>query len=113
MSRPWRLDHVAVIEAAVRSVGAWCLYLSVSSSADDTDDIACAAPYLDSIDGEAWFRLSTGEPLYVFGEEADLRRMFEATVGDDGPTATNRYDGPARVYAMLVSPTDGVMTENT
>lgn len=51
---------------------------------------------------------------YVFFDtEAELDDAFDLTVGDDGPTPSNRYDGEARVYALTCSNTGQILTENT
>lgn len=70
-----------------------------------------AAPYLDLsinhqifIDGHAWL---------LFDSEEEMITYYNQTVGDDGPTVSNKYEGKATVYALTCSPTGGLLNENT
>ena len=83
--------------------------LYLSHSAGDYTELASATHTLsqldqvDLLDGKIWLTFPTyAAALDVFG----------GIVGDDGPTHTNSYDGPGRVYALLAGP-DGLITENT
>jgi hypothetical protein len=44
--------------------------------------------------------------------EEEVYDLFNRIVGDDGPTELNKYDGPARVHALVCGP-NGFETENT
>jgi hypothetical protein len=57
-----------------------------------------------SIDGERYFLFETEEAMLA---------AYDATVGDDGPTAANAYDGSASIYALTCSPAGELLTENT
>lgn len=44
-------------------------------------------------------------------EERDA--LYNQTVGDDGPTEANPYNGPCRVYALTISADGEFLNENT
>ena len=68
-----------------------------------------AAPYLFDEEGCKYLQIvADGQGYLVCESTAELERLFDLTVGDDGPTSTNSYDGPVRVYALT---SDG--NENT
>lgn len=106
------LDWVASVEAVARGAGKPVVYLSTSSSCNDSDEVRKAAPYLDD---DSLLELVAGKGCVslVCEDMDEARDLFGQTVGDDGPTGTNPYNGPARVFAMLVCPVKGVLTENT
>jgi len=106
----------AILTYVCRSSGKWGLYISFDPSLP-TEEIAKAAPYLgeesDLDIGDRLTILGEGQGTLLFDTYAEMRRHFNMTVGDDGPTSTNSYDGEARVYALTCSPTEGLQTENT
>lgn len=71
-------------------------------------------PPLEARRAAPWLPPGTlpGSGVAVFDTQQAAEEAFWATVGDDGPTKTNPYSGPAKVYACLVGP-DGLMSENT
>jgi hypothetical protein len=75
------------------------------------DEIAKAAPYLD-LASDAQL-LCDGEGFLLFDTEEELERAYRRTVGDDGPTPENPYDGPMRVYALTCFPDGELRNENT
>jgi hypothetical protein len=44
--------------------------------------------------------------------EYEWDNVFDQVIGDNGPTNLNHYEGPARVYALVIGP-NGMETENT
>jgi len=38
---------------------------------------------------------------------------YYRTVGDDGPTKLNDYNGPCRIYALTCDPFGQLLNENT
>lgn len=84
------------------------LYLSTSSSLQWGEP--GPVPFLGStelaeLSGRGWL-------MILCKSKIQARALFEQIIGDDGPTATNPYDGPHRVYAYLTGPRGGI-TENT
>ena len=74
-------------------------------------EIKKAAPYLNFsvnhqifVDGQAWL---------LFDSEEEMVVCYDKTVGDDGPTKLNKYEGKATVYALTCSPTGELLNENT
>ncbi len=96
----------------------WGLYFSISfipgepGCEDITwDEVHKAAPYLSVRDTD--IQVLADGCGYVFGTEAEVQQLYDLTVGDDGPTKLNPYNGPARVYALTCGPNGDFMNENT
>ena len=53
-----------------------------------------------------------GEGFSIFDTEEEMEAFYDMIVGDDGPTKSNPYNGPIRVYALTCGPS-GLMNENT
>jgi len=53
-----------------------------------------------------------GEGFSIFDTEEEMDAFYDLIVGDDGPTKSNPYNGPIRVYALTCGP-NGLMNENT
>ena len=51
--------------------------------------------------------------MLTFDTEKEMEKHYDLTVGDDGPTKYNSYDGECRVYALTCSNTGELLTENT
>ena len=51
--------------------------------------------------------------IIICDDEAEMYRLFNMTVGDDGPTATNLYEGPANVFACTCNAAGEILGENT
>lgn len=105
-------NHVLLTRTAAH-LGRWCVYLSIPT--DDVPEAVKAAPCLKDLDhpGDMIDAVVNGRAFLSYWDEADAREAFNTVVGDDGPTKTNPYDGPCRIYACLISPTSGIVTENT
>jgi hypothetical protein len=54
-----------------------------------------------------------GTCIVLFDTEEELLYAYNRTVGDDGPTKLNPYNGPARVYARTCDQDGNLITENT
>jgi hypothetical protein len=76
----------------------------------DLSGLNSPVPFLH-IDERLQLRLD-GWLLLLLDTEDAARLLFDQVVGDDGPTQSNSYTGPHRVYAYLAGP-DGGITENT
>lgn len=94
----------------------WGLYLAVPANWDDVvpsrqNELQKAVPYLNR---DQVFELLLQGSVYLFCDsEEECYRYYEQTVGDDGPTETNPYDGPVRVYALTCDPNGELQAENT
>lgn len=53
-----------------------------------------------------------GEGFSIFDTKEEMEAFYDMIVGDDGPTKSNPYNGPIRVYALTCGP-NGLMNENT
>lgn len=76
---------------------------------DHLVEVVKAAPYLKDY-VQAQF---DGSAYMLFKDEREMMRYYRRTVGDDGPTKQNPYDGPARVYALTCGADGELQTENT
>ena len=72
-----------------------------------------AAPYLTYDDNETMQAVFDGNAIIVCDSDKERDRLYNLTVGDDGPTKTNSYDGPVRVYALTIDRTGQTLNENT
>lgn len=86
------------------------MFINFGSGAD-WDEVCLAAPYLKC--EKLWQVQFAGVAYLFFDSEEELDRYYNKTVGDDGPTETNSYDGPVRVYALTCDPSGSLMNENT
>lgn len=70
-----------------------------------------AAPYLQ---GEKFMQIvANGCGFLFFNTEKEMDKYFNMTVGDDGPTSVNSYNGTVRVYAITCDNKGNLMSENT
>lgn len=108
------LSWCEITDELAKAMRKWVLYLSCSNAADDPLEaipgLRDAAPI--GLSDSQIMELYLGQIWITFDNEADALAAFGRVVGDDGPTKTNPYDGPTRVYAMLSGPAGGI-TENT
>jgi hypothetical protein len=74
-------------------------------------EICEAAPYLNLYKHEQV--LMDGHGWILFDSENKMLDCYNRTVGDDGPTNLNPYNGNATVYALTCSPTGELLNENT
>ena len=113
------MEALTAVDLAViycKAVGKYMLYINfMYPDIDDMDpshelhELHHACPLLVDanmqvyVDGEAYFEFDTKE---------EVEKAFDLCVGDDGPTKTNPYRGPVRVYALTIGP-NGTLDENT
>lgn len=83
------------------------------------DDVTLAAPYLalgfqgGAFDSSICQIQVDGYGILLFETEDEVNRYYDMTVGDDGPTQSNPYNGPVRIYALTCSDRGILMRENT
>lgn len=111
-----------VIEAAAKGLKKWCLYLSFHSVQlvrqgavrSNEEAILKAAPCLQELGPfDLTSFILVGGGILVFPSETAARKAYSSTVGEDGPTKTNPYKGPVKVYACLCGPDGKIRTENS
>jgi hypothetical protein len=106
---------VELFQAYCGMARVWGLYISFVnppevSFEDAPGELAKAVPYFDELTTQAW---CNGQAFLVFDSEQEMRKYYNNTVGEDGPTASNPYDGPARAYALAIGTDGKALTENT
>lgn len=72
-----------------------------------------AAPYLTYDDNETMQAVFDGHAIVVCETDKERDKLYDMTVGDDGPTKTNSYDGSVRVYALTIDRNGQTLNENT
>lgn len=94
------VDDFDLLVAASRGLGKPVLYVSFDGDLP-WEEVGKAAPYLLDEDGSfRWPQiLADGRGYIACDSVEECARLFGLTVGDEGPTPSNPYDGPARVYA--------------
>jgi hypothetical protein len=100
-------------QQTAKSLNKWCLFISFTGNTDRADhrEMRKAVPYLDYVDAT---KLYCGQQLFlVCDDKKECHKLFDQTVGDDGPTLTNSYNGYARVYAEIIGPDGKSRGENT
>ncbi len=108
------LDQFAVLSAVAKGLGKWCMYVGVPYSIEQEAEVLKAAPCLRNLDPFDRDRLfEDGGGILAFDSEAECNEAFESTVGEDGPTKTNPYDGEVKVFATTCDPKGRGMQENT
>ena len=104
------LNHTQTLQQLCMSSSKWGMYFNICPSHPLTD-VPRAAPWLSLQDHS---QTICDENSYVlFDSEEEMLSVYEQTVGDDGPTESNAYNGPVRVYALTCDPTGQMMNENT
>lgn len=106
-----KLEMIAVLQLLCKSTKKWGVYISFSTEYNAFLDIVKAAPYL-SLSDDAQI-IGDGCGIILCDTEAEADAVFWSTVGDDGPTKTNKYDGPLKVYALTCNPRGALLNENT
>ena len=100
-----------VVALLAKATGKYCLYISWDEDQLLKEDVVPSAPYIDLIDQPQIF--CDGEAIVLCETEEEAWKYYHLTVGDDGPTKENSYDGPIRTYALLCGPDGKMWTENT
>lgn len=114
-----KLSLMKTIEYFCKQQKVWGVYISYALQPDGEDsdswikneeELYKAAPYLNR---DKDYQLIFDEGGFILCDsEEEAFNVFDQTVGDDGPTKLNKYNGPMRVYAIVAGPR-GFETENT
>lgn len=107
------LSVSSLAQEHARLSGKCVLFLAFPPPSADYDytEVFKAVPYLNIKDHGQM--VIDGYGFVVCDSEAEMVDFYQQTVGDDGPTATNLYDGPARVYALTIDRDGQLQNENT
>lgn len=103
------LDHVKALQRLCESTGKWGIYIGFAD-VEDWHEVLKAAPYLTVDDAQV---LADGSAYILFDTEEEMVAHYGMTVGDDGPTKANPYNGPAKVFALTCNPMGETLYENT
>ena len=110
-----------ITQAIAKANEKWVLYILFSVEyGEDTlaeqAELEKAAPYLKTLretDYPAYHHLrSEGRAWFVFDTELECYGYFHQTVGDNGPTNINDYNGSCKVFAMTCDPFGELQNEN-
>lgn len=103
------LTTIEAMQALAKALNKYCMFIGFDD--DNFDEINKAAPYLDLYSHGQVF--VDGNAILVFDSQQEMKDHYQLTVGDDGPTGANPYDGSARVYALTCGPDGELLSENT
>ena len=100
------------IQKLARVLAKPCMYISFIAG-DFVSGISSirAAPYLSL--KEHGQLITEGEGILIFEDNAEMEHYYKMTIGDDGPTELNPYNGIYRVYALCCSADGEFLYENT
>ena len=102
-------DWTRVVSLVAAGANQFVVYMSTSEQ--DPNALLGPAPFLSN---EELNHLAYKGSLYLlFPRGEDAYNTFHQVVGDDGPTRTNPYNGPVKVYACVCGPDGKITTENT
>lgn len=107
------MKFLSQVKAACHLAGAlqkWVLYISFDPGYMP-EEILKAAPYLNS--DEHLQILMDGVAIIICESAEECNLLYQQTVGDDGPTKTNTYNGPCHVYALTIDSDGQARNENT
>lgn len=106
------LNSMDLFTAHCGATKRWGMMISFIPPQEDEewDGFRLACPYHGELSVQ---HMCDGEAFLFFDTEVEMRSYYERTVGEDGPTATNPYKGPFRVWAMTCGPDGRARSENT
>lgn len=101
------LGDLELLQALSRSLGKPVIYVKIPEPPEDfleyqdfVKELEKSAPFLFEKDVDVVDFITRGHGYVVCDDLAELNKVFDGTVGPDGPTETNSYDGPVRVYLL-------------
>lgn len=104
------LSETEVFKTLCKLSNKWGMYIGFIEQ-ENIAEVTEAAPYLDFDKHSEIF--TDGRGWILFNSEEEMLNCYENTVGDDGPTELNPYNGKVSVYALTCSPEGQLMNENT
>ena len=118
------LTLIAVLQKLCKTTNKWGMFISIHERDEIDYEKECAsdaAPYL-KISQEGPFQENDGANLqiiadnvgyFLFDTKEEMGDYFWQTVGNDGPTKSNHYEGNISIYALTCSPEGQTLNENT
>jgi hypothetical protein len=111
------LDQTDTMSELCKATGKWGMFVSFDDDVGDLNELKQAAPWLcDDVGNfldDAMQLIADGMGFLLFDSQEEMEAIYAATVGDDGPTELNPYDGPVTVYATMCGPDGKFRNENT
>lgn len=109
---------IELMQIVCRHEKKWGLFIDFAFSddasyEDELDQVKGTAPWFFELKRNEILYWNDGGTVVLFNSEAELNIAFDNTVGDDGPTITNKYSGPGSAYALTCGPDGGLINENT
>jgi hypothetical protein len=104
------IDDHRLMEKYCETTGKYILYIHLLVDEHPPEEYIKAAPWLKL--HEHFNVFMEGYGYFEFDTEEEMYAVYNQTVGDDGPTKLNPYNGPARIYALTCGPR-GLQNENT
>jgi hypothetical protein len=101
-----------ILSYMARKKGKPGMYLHVLIEEPTQKDLREAAPWMDE-DLHAALILGRGEAYVFFDSREEMEWCYGQTVGPDGPTLHNPYNGLCRIYAVTADATGRLHSENT
>ena len=102
------------LAAAAKGLGKWCIYVGIHYTIEEEAEILKAAPWLTKLDSfDLTGFIMDGGGIIAFNSEQEMLDAYENTVGEDGPTKTNSYDGPVHIYCLTCDSKGHLQNENT
>jgi len=108
-----KLEISEAMQVVARSLEKPCILLHFPSDWEsfDLSEILEAAPYLNWEEHSQMIADEVG--IIVCDSYEEMQRLYKLTVGDDGPTKTNPYNGKARIHALTCNAQGELENENT
>jgi hypothetical protein len=113
------LTNTKLLEAYCKASGKYGVFISfIWNETDNLNEIYKAAPYLNTENSNDFLHnisqiLCDNQGFIICDTREEMERYYNLTVGDDGPTTLNDYNGPCKIYALTCSPENGLENENT
>lgn len=103
------------MQVLAKATGKYCMYISIYVHDIPLelqfDEMTKAAPYLNFDEHTQILCEETG--ILMFDTREEMDKYYKMTIGDDGPTELNKYDGLCRIYALTCDNQGNFENENT
>lgn len=105
------LSQIEVLQRLCKNTQKWGMFISIWEPKQGPYEAEKAAPYLSEM--EHMQIIHDGIGFLLFDTEEEMQKHFNLTVGDDGPTKLNSYNGKTCVYALTCNQDGQLISENT